>query len=330
MPGVITTSKLGAAVIGLRMGRVHAEAWATNSRTKLVAVVDRNEAVAKEVAAAFGVPKVLTDYRPLLEDEEIDVVSVATPDSFHAEQTIQLLRAGTHVLCEKPMAPTLAECARMARTAQRGSSLLMIGQSYRFNPQFAAVKQAVDGGAVGTPFLVESEYWNNLMGVGGVGNWRMDPKIRHPFVGGCHAMDLIRWVGGEIVEVSAAANHMAFPEQPTDDCIFANVRFADGCLGRVLVSSGCQRPFQTTLDVHGDKGTIVDGRVIAGKDGKWVPLALPDLPPPIKGEINAFVESILDGKPVPVDAKDGYGTMVACFAVVESSAKGKPVKVGRM
>jgi predicted dehydrogenase len=222
------------------------------------------------------------------------------------------------------------ECAEMVRTAQRSSSLLMIGQSYRFNSQYVAVKQAVDGGGVGTPFLVESEYWNNLMGLAGVGNWRMDPKIRHPFVGGCHAMDLIRWVGGEVAEVCAAANHLAFPDQPTDDCIFANVLFEDGCLGRVLVSSGCQRPFQTTLDVHGDRGTIVDGRIIPGKDGKWAPLSLPDLPQPIKGEINAFVESVLDGKPVPVDSKDGYGTMAACFAVVESSTKGKPVKVGRM
>jgi len=320
-------SELRAAVIGLRMGRAHAEAWAANKRVTLVALVDANEDTAKQTAAELKVPKAFSDYRRVVDDPGVDVVSVATPDHFHAEQTISLLRAGKHVLCEKPMAPTLAQCADMVRAARSSGRLLMIGQSYRFNSQYAAVKQAVQDGWLGTLYLVESEYWNNLQGVGGVGNWRNDPRIRHPFVGGCHAMDLIRWVAGEIVEVSAAANHLAFPEQPTDDCIIANVKFKSGCLGRVLVSSGCRRPFLTTLDAHGDVASIVDGRIVRGKAAQWEPLPVPEMPGSIRGEINSFVEAILDGKPVAVSAEDGYGTMAACFAVVESSLTGKPVRV---
>ena len=320
-----------AAVIGLRMGANHARAYANHPETGLWAICDPDEGRLAQVGDAYDVPVRVKDYRELLAVEELDCCNVCSPDHFHAEQTIALLEAGIHVLCEKPMAPTLEECQAMVDASRRTGRKLMIGQSYRFQNRFRAVKALVEAGEVGTPYLVESEYWNNLEGVGGVGNWRNDPRIRHPFVGGCHAMDLCRWIAGEVVQVQALANHLAYLEQPTDDCIIAQVQFQSGCLGRVLVSSGCKRPFLTTLDVHGTAGSIVDLGITHSKTEDFAPLPGFDPAAPandsIADEVAAFVECLLADGPIPVPAEDGLGTMAACFAVMESSQTGQPVQL---
>jgi len=191
-------------------------------------------------------------------------------------------------------------------------------------------------GDLGEVFYVESQYWNNLEGGGGVGNWRNDPKIRHPFLGGCHALDLTRFIAGDIVEVSAYANHLAFKEQPTDDCITGQLVFESGAVGRALVASGCKCPFVTTLSVYGTEGSIEGGRICRARgatkqEWRWEELSPPQMPPPIEGEAAAFIEAIITDTPPPVEARDGLHTMAACFAVIDSAAQGgQPVRTPRM
>ncbi len=326
-------TKLRAGVIGLRMGAAHARAYANNPDAELVALCDTNEEALHRLAAETGARFVTTSAEELIQRDDLDVINVVTPDHFHAPLTIAALEAGRHVLCEKPMAPTWEECLRMVETADRLGLKLMIGQSCRYAAQYVAVRQALDAGDLGELFFVESEYWNNLEGVGGAGNWRNDPAVRHPFLGGCHALDLTRFVGGTIVEVSAYANHLAFEDQPTDDCIVAQLVFESGALGRALVSSGCKCPGRTTLSAYGTAGTVLSGQVCrtASKPkSEWAyePLPVPDLPASIDGEVAAFVRAVQrDETPAP-DGHDNLNTMAACFAVVESAARGgAPVKV---
>ena len=326
-------AKLRAGVIGLRMGAGHARAYAAHPDVELAAVCDMNQEALENVARECGAGFATTQPEELIARDEIDIVDVCTPDHFHAAITVAALDAGKHVLCEKPMAPTWDECVAMVRASDRSGRKLMIGQSYRFNAKYVAVKLAVEAGQLGDLFYVESQYWNNLEGVGGVGNWRNDPNIRHPFLGGCHALDLTRFLAGDVVEVSAYANHMAFREQPTDDCIIAQLRFKSGCIGRALVSSGCKCPFVTALSAYGTKGTAANDALCAAegkakKDWRFAPLPAIDLPNPIDGEVAAFVKSIQEDARPPVDGRDGIQTMAACFAAVESAAQaGAPVRV---
>ncbi|MCD6361651.1 MAG: Gfo/Idh/MocA family oxidoreductase, partial [Armatimonadetes bacterium] len=254
-------------------------------------------------------------------------------DHFHAPFTTAALRSGKHVLCEKPMAPTWDECLEMYRASREAGRKLMIGQSYRWRQPFHAAKAAVEAGEIGEVFYVEAQYWNNLEGVGGEGNWRNDPKIRHPFIGGVHALDLTRFIAGDIVEVSAYANHMAFLEQPTDDCIIAQLRFESGAIGRALVSSGCKRKISTTLHIYGTAGTIDHDRIVhaAGKpktEWDFEELPQPEIPDSILGESADFVRCIIEDTVPPVDVSDNLQTMAACFAVVASAAQGgAPVEV---
>ena len=323
-----TSSEIGAAVVGLRMGRAHCQAYAGIEGVALRAVCDVSEEKAREVAEQFGVPLATTELGDILSDDSIRFVSVVVPDHFHADYTVAALEAGKDVLCEKPMAPTAEECRRMVAAADGAGRALMIGQSYRFNPAFLAVKQAVERGDVGEVYFVASDYWNNLMGVGGEGNWRNDPAIRHPFVGGCHAADLTRWIAGDVVEVSARANHKSFKEQPTEDFITASFLFESGAVGRAIVSSGCMRPFLTSLEVHGTEGSIVDGKLWKAKADKEArPLPIPEAPSPIEGETRAFVEAVLAGKPLPVDARDGARSTILAHAVVECLRTGKAMRM---
>ena len=320
-------AKLKAGVIGLRMGAGHVRAYAAHPDVEVAAVCDKNEDALKTIADEVGVTFATTEAEELIARGELDIVNVCTPDHFHASLTIAALDAGKHVLCEKPMAPTWDECVEMVRASDRSGKKLMIGQSYRFNAKYVAVKQALESGRLGDLFYVESQYWNNLEGVGGVGNWRNDPRIRHPFLGGCHALDLTRFLAGDVAEVCAYANHLAFEDQPTDDCIIAQLRFESGCIGRALVSSGCKCPFATTLSAYGTQGTAANDALCAAdgmakKDWRFEPLPIPDMPSPINGEAAAFVKSIQEDTKPPVDGRDGIQTMAACFAVVESAAKG--------
>ncbi len=320
-------------VIGLRMGRGHAVAYNNLEGAELVAICDANPDQLAEVAAQVGEPDGYTDADEMLARDDLDAVVVSVPDQYHAPLTIAALRSGRHVLCEKPMAPTWAECLDMYHTSRDVGRKLMIGQSYRWRQPFHAAKAAVAAGEIGEVFYVESQYWNNLEGNSGEGNWRNNPDIRHPFIGGAHALDLTRFISGDIVQVSAYSNHMAFAEQPTDDCIVAQLVFASGAIGRALVSSGCKRLPSTTLHIYGTAGTIVDDQIVCttGKpkaEWQFGDLAQPELPESIAGEAADFVDCIVNDTLPPVDVTDNLQTMAACFAVVESAAQGgQPVDV---
>lgn len=325
--------KVRVGVIGLRMGRSHAVAYHALEGAELVAICDANPDQLATVAAQVGDPDLYTDADEMLARDDLDAVIVSVPDQFHAPLTIAALRSGRHVLCEKPMAPTWAECLDMYGASRESGHKLMIGQSYRWRQPFHAAKAAVAAGEIGEVFYVESQYWNNLEGNSGEGNWRNNPDIRHPFIGGAHALDLTRFIGGDIVQVSAYSNHMAFAEQPTDDCIVAQLVFASGAIGRALVSSGCKRLPLTTLHIYGTAGTITDDRIVraAGKpkpEWQFEDLAQPELPESIAGEAADFVDCIVNDTLPPVDVTDNLQTMAACFAVVESAAiGGQPVDV---
>ncbi len=325
--------KVRVGVIGLRMGRGHAAAYHALEGAELVAICDANPDQLAEVAAQVGEPDGYTDADEMLARDDLDAVIVSVPDQFHAPLTIAALRSGRHVLCEKPMAPTWAECLDMYHASRESGRKLMIGQSYRWRQPFHAAKAAVAAGDIGEVFYVESQYWNNLEGNSGEGNWRNNPDIRHPFIGGAHALDLTRFIGGDIVQVSAYSNHMAFAEQPTDDCIVAQLVFESGAIGRALVSSGCKRLPLTNLHIYGTAGTITDDQIVraAGKpkaEWQFEELAQPEIADSIAGEAADFVDCIVGDTLPPVDVSDNLQTMAACFAVVESAAQGgQPVDV---
>ena len=332
----------GAAVIGLRMGASHAQAYAEHPQCRLVGVCDTDAQQAEEVKARWGAEVAVAAYRELLGRDDIGLVSVATPDSFHAEQCVAALEAGKHVLCEKPLALNLDDCRAIVEAADRTGRQCMVGQVGRYTPGFILARQLVQQGHIGQLFFVESEYAHNYTHARGVEDWRVDAR-RHPFIGGaCHAVDLVRWVAGDVAEVFAYANHVAMPEWPVDDCTIACLQFRSGVVGKVFCSIGCRRPYTMRSVFYGTEGTIIcdnTGPQIqlfstthpeaqeAAERMEFLALPVDLASHNVAHEVVELVAAIEAERPVATDAREGARTVATCVAAIESAATGQPVSV---
>jgi len=324
--------KLGAGVIGLRMGGEHLYAYANHPEVEVKGICDTDEEKLKELAEKYNVKFITQDYKELLDKKDIDIVSVATPDYLHAEQSIAALKSGKHVLCEKPMVPTLEDCQTIIEAAEKSECKFMVGQICRFAPGFQMTKKLIDEGRIGELFYVESEYAHDYRKVGGVGGWRKDPvKIREPFLGGgCHAVDLVRWIAGDVEETFAYANHRVLTDWPVDDCTIAAFKFKSGVIGKVFVSIGCKRPYTMRSVFYGSKGTIISDNTtshIKIYDTGMEKLEFVDIPVDIashnvRAEVNEFIDCIRGRNPLLMDAREGARTVATCLAAVESSKSG--------
>ncbi len=142
---MIKIGLIGAGTISKR----HLSSYAKNPYAQVVAIADLNEALAKERAEEFGIERYYTDYKKILDDPQIDAVSIVTPTFTHSNLAIEAMQAGKHVLCEKPPARTVAETERAVRVSKETGKLLMYAFVCRFMPQTAFLKDYVDDGKLG-------------------------------------------------------------------------------------------------------------------------------------------------------------------------------------
>ena len=345
--------KLRVAVIGVSLegiGNSHSRSVIANNDTELAVICEVNEEWAKNRSALYGVPY-CTDYHELLDRDDIDIAIICSPDHLHAQMVNDFLRAGKHVLCEKPLALTKEDCQLILDADRETTPKLMVGQVCRKTPSFVKAKQIVDEGVIGDLVYIESEYSHNYTNM--PIHWRNSYEIpRHPFTGGaCHSVDLLRWFAGNPTEVFAYGNHKLLPAEygPCDDTMCSLMKFPNGVVGRVFVSIGCQSPgtgIRTLL--YGTKGTIImsagDRHItlyladfgfeksdkILGtsqlyKNGIQIPVALGSHN--TAAELEEFVDIIKNDKEVAVSAREGADTVAVCVAAIRSTETGLPVNV---
>jgi predicted dehydrogenase len=341
--------KIGFGVISASgMAQSHMLAIRDNANAELRAVCDIDEKKAEDAALRFKVDKIYKNYRDLLKQPDIDAVVIVTPDQLHSEMTVAAIEAGKHVLCEKPMALTSADCKIMTDTASRHPDLkFMIGQICRFTPGFVAAKKLINAGEIGELFYVESEYAHDYEDMFKHGNeWRKDP-LRHGYLGGgCHAVDLVRWVAGDPIEVMAYGNKKMLTFLPTEDCVISIMKFPNDVIGKVFVSIGCKREYTMRSVFYGSLGTIICDNTNpkitlykkTWKDGKTLIEGISDQVVPVecpvnleshntRGEIYAFTDAIINNTKIMTDGNEGKKTVEVALAVIESIKTGKPVTV---
>jgi len=141
--------KLRMAVVGLGMGAGHVEGYQKDGRAEVVALCDVDEKRLCAAGEKYGVTALFTESQEMLRAVELDGVSIATPNKYHAPLTIAALRRGLHVLCEKPMAMNAREAQQMLVEAKKARRNLMINFSYRFSDMSRALKHQVDSGVIG-------------------------------------------------------------------------------------------------------------------------------------------------------------------------------------
>ena len=327
------------------MAQAHMRGMKNNPRVQLSAICDVEPERLAEAGKKFHIEKLYQDYRDLLADPEIDAVIVCTPDYLHKEMTVAALQAGKHVLCEKPMAMEVSDCLEMIEAEKKYGKKLMIGQICRYTPGFMLAKKLIEEGRIGELFFVESEYAHDYSTAArGWHDWRVDAsRPREPYLGGgCHAVDLLRWIAGDPSEVMAYSNHKCLKDWPVDDCTVSIMKFPNQVIGKVMVSIGCKRSYTMRSVFYGTRGTIITDNtspyltvydsqtsifpeVSSNEVGIRYPVNINNHN--TTGEIESFADAVLNHTPVSTPGYEGAATVAVCLAAVESSKKGLPVQI---
>lgn len=327
--------QLKVANIGMKFGMSHVEG-ARDFGAEIALLCDSNEENLRFAGERYGIPedRWITDYRDIIENEDIDVVTVATPDQQHVKISCDLLRAGKHVLCEKPLALTREDITEMVRVSDECEAKFMVGQICRFTPAFEKAKEIIESGTIGEVYFIESEYAHDYMKL--CDDWRADP-LRHGVIGGgCHAVDLIRWLVGDPQEVFAYGTHKLLPMVSYDDATVAIMKFGENVMGKVFVSTGCKRDYTMRTVIYGTKGTLICDNTsptmtlfTTDEEGVVLPAQTVDVVVNNHNaakEFEVFADAIINNKPVMTDAREGARTVAVCLAIVESAKTGMPVR----
>ena len=254
----------------------------------VVAVADVAKGRAAKVASEFGIPASYVDYREMLDNEDLDVVSVCTPNALHAEITVAALEAGANVLCEKPMALTMAEATTMMATAKDAGKGLSIAHTMRHRPEMERIKDLAASGELGDIYHVKVSYFRRS-GIPGYGSWFTNGDLAGGGAMmdiGCHMLDLGLWFMGHPRPTSVlaatygvlgtqakglgswGADHFDPPARfDVDDFATAFVRFENGITLTVEASWACHGSEGNRIQVFGTQGGVDFNPAAFGPDG---------------------------------------------------------------
>lgn len=252
-----TTPRVGVIGTG-SIGRTHIRAWQANGITP-VAFADANPAALDAIVAEYGGDG-YPDGLDLIGADKVDIVSICTPPRFHADLAIAALDAGIAVLCEKPMARTLAEAERMAATVERTGTLFSVGFCHRFQPQIETLKAMIDRGDLGTVMSFRNRFAGHKADA--ATTWFSNPALAGGGVladTSVHSIDLFRHLVGEPVNVAAMVSSRETdlgPKLEVDDTAALLLQTADGAIG-VIESSWRTPAGEWTLAIQGTKGSAV-------------------------------------------------------------------------
>ena len=341
MPGnaPLRVALVGCGNIGVKG---HIPAYAGLPDASITAVCDADADLAKAAAELTGAT-VYTDFDELLAAADIDAVDICTPPWTHAELAIKAANAGKHIMCEKPIAPSLEDADAMIAAAAAANVTLMVGQTRRFDDRYRTVKEQIDAGKVGRPvyvrrserqllpFPADAWYWDTSVGGGVI----LDI--------GVHAADLLRWLfDDEPVEVYAVGKAVsaAAAEAKSFDYAQITFKFADGGIGFAETSWAHPGDFgggqYAALDVLGTDGKIEysdrDSNPMLSLSAD-AGLALPryfalmsSTEYAFAAEIAAFVEAVASGSEPAVDPADARAAVAMAVAAQESAVTGKAVR----
>jgi len=325
--------RLRAAVLGLGLGRQRALGYLQNDDVDLCAVCDIDTERVSRFLEEHPEVHGYTDYQTMLRAESPDIVNVSTPDWMHLEHAQIALQHGCHVLLEKPMVRTLAEAEELIKVVEASGTTLMVGQNYRRTPMAVLAKRLVAEGRLGNIFYAAAETFQNKRRQFARSTWYASAEYpRAALLGtGIHAVDLLRWLLGEVEEAFAYSNHQAYLEFPSDDFVMVLYRFPNGIIGRVGVSYGCVLPQGEgglTLQLYGSEGSLHNERFYVGEhgQGEWKQENAPPVKNPFWQEVDHLIDCLKTGRTPNVDVYEGARIVAACLAGVEASKTGKVVK----
>ena len=253
---------LGIAIVGCGLiAKFHARALAEIPGTKLIALVSRNAANARDLAESLGIAcDISTDLQSVLAREDVDVVIVTTPSGAHMEPAIAAAQAGKHVVVEKPLEISLDRCDRIIEACERNRVKLCTIFPSRFGDANLALKAAIEAGRFGRLTLGETTCkWWRAQSYYDEGGWKGTQALDG---GGAlmnqaiHNVDLLSWMMGPVRQIMGFTATLAHERIEVEDTAVACLRFANGALGVIQATTGAHPGLPKTIGIHGDRGTV--------------------------------------------------------------------------
>jgi predicted dehydrogenase len=342
----------------------HLAAYVANPHTEVLAVSSRSVQSARRQASAAGIhdAAIYDDLTKALQHPGIEIVSICTPQHIHCQNVLAAAQAGKHMVIEKPVANSPDELVQMQAAVDEAGVKTVVSFVLRWNPLFRELKRRIASGSIGRPYYVEADYLSHN------GSWwsgwedarTAEQGVSAMLVGGCHAVDAVRWFAapGEFqaarpVEVFAVRGGYRkgstreynpltdswsddAPPMEYDGLEVALVTFDNGVIGKVSVNADCIMPYRFPFRIFGDQGTVLDHRIWSheySKQSDWIELSQvqPDSSDvshhPFQGEIDHFIQCLQSDQASHCDLADAALTHEIIFAIQRCYATGKPCPV---
>ncbi|WP_417899028.1 Gfo/Idh/MocA family oxidoreductase [Bacillus haimaensis] len=322
----------------------HLPEYHANQNVEIVALCDIVKDRAEHASEQYG-GKVYTDYKEMIDREELDIVSVCTPNYLHAPVSIYASKAGVNVLCEKPMATSKEEADEMIAAAKESGKKLMIAHNQRFVPSHQKARQLIESGEVGKIYSFRTAF-----GHPGPEGWSVDGKDswffrkEEAFIGamgdlGVHKSDLMRYLlGEEIVEVGAFIETSAKQNTDVDDTAVCALKTENGIVGTLAASWSYKREDNSTI-IYAEKAVLrleddpTYSLIVQYATGETVRYELGRIQSNESGGqtgsqvIDHFVASIIEDTEVLVDGNEGKNSLMVILGALESNETKKIVNI---
>ncbi len=336
----MTHRPLGVGIVGCgRIGSRRATVAGGSRGSRLVAVADRDHSRANEAAGSTGAAAT-TEWEAVIAHPGVDVVVVATTHNWLAPISIAALRAGKHVLCEKPMSLNSRQAGEVLAAAQSSGRLLKVGFNHRHHPALRRAHEMVREGTVGELLFIRCRYGHGGR-PGYEQEWRMNPELSgggELLDQGMHAIDLFRWFLGDLSEVIGVTATWVW-QAPVEDNVFALFRSSKGQVAS-LHASWTQWKNLFSFEVFGERGALV----VEGLGGSYgverltayrrashagppaeERVEFPDPDRSWESEWGEFLDAIRNGQAMPVGPEDGLAALRLVEAVYEAARSGATV-----
>lgn len=333
--------EIGVGVIGAGfIGSKHAEVYASLEGCRLVGMCDVNhERLHAQCEKLHCQP--FTDYRELIERDDVDAVSICLPEANHVKASVECAQGGKHILLEKPLATNLEDCDRILDAVAGSGVTFTVGHLLRFDPKYAQAYEYVRSGGIGN--IVQVKAQRNGMISAGYGAGRGTSVMFHV---GIHDVDLMLWFADDSpIRVSAEKADGVLGSLGTEDAVLSTVKFRKGAIGSVgaswVLGDRLGSGVNASMEIIGDKGYIgIDLgaerglRVFSDSDG-WL---FPDLwhwpsfggrmGGALEAQLRHFLRCIREQTPPLVSGAEARSAVAVVLAALESASKGVPVTLG--
>jgi len=317
--GLLSTARINRAVI---------PPIRNSKRSQLLAVASRDQKSAVEFAQTWQIPRAHSSYEDILADPEIDVIYNPLPNSMHAEWSVKAVHAGKHVLCEKPLANSLAEVDAMRAAAKQTGKIITEAFMYRHHPQTLQVKELIDSGIIGKIHLISGSFTYVAARANDV---RLDPRLGGGCLWdvGCYPISYARMlIGSEPEEVFG---WQIVSPGGVDIQFVGQLRFPGEIYAQI--QSSFITPHAPFMEVIGSQGTLLVPKPFVPEKHEKVILKQGDQDQVIRsrgadlyqGEITDIENSILQGTSPRVSLIDSRNNTAAILALLESARTGLPI-----